>query len=74
MKPIKKSVFDFIVPFFRQLIVQAPEDLKQLYTQVVQSPSNKYFLLLMVSFVGFIFIVGMFCGRVARRSAVSKNK
>lgn len=54
--------------------MQAPEDLGELYAQVVTSPSNKYFMLVMFSCLGFIFIVGMFCGRVARRSTVLKNK
>lgn len=54
--------------------MQAPEDLGQLYDQVLTSPSKKYFLLVMFSCLGFIFIAGMFCGRVARRSTVLKNK
>lgn len=57
-----------------QFVAQAPEDLGQLYSQVITSPSKKYFLLVLMTFIGFIFIIGLFCGRVTRRTIALKNK
>lgn len=57
-----------------QLVQQAPENLGELYSQVVTSPANRYFLLVLMTFIGFIFITGMFCGRVTRRTMALKNK
>lgn len=55
-------------------IVPAPENLGQLYSQVVTSPSKRYFLLVIISFLGIIFLFGIFCGRVSRRTMAIKNK
>lgn len=58
-----------------QLVQQiAPENLGELYAQMSTSPAKKYFLLVMLSCVGFIFIFGLFCGRVTRRTIALKNK
>ncbi|KAE9535287.1 hypothetical protein AGLY_008020 [Aphis glycines] len=51
-----------------------PESLQQLYGQVAKSPSKKYLIVVLFTFMGLIFIVGLFCGRVSRRSAISKKK
>ncbi|XP_038115158.1 Golgi apparatus protein 1 isoform X1 [Culex quinquefasciatus] len=61
---------------FRNAAVVIPqaESLGQLYTQVVDSPSRHFFLLVLFSFVGFIFIFGLLCGRVTRRTIAMKNK
>ena len=61
------------LPPIPQVIPQA-ESLGQLYTQVVDSPSRHFFLLVLFSFVGFIFIFGLLCGRVTRRTIAMKNK
>lgn len=53
---------------------QPPEDLGQLYSQVATSPSKKYFLLILMTFIGIIFIMGLFCGRASRRTIALKNK
>ncbi|XP_066137894.1 Golgi apparatus protein 1 [Euwallacea fornicatus] len=45
----------------------APEDLQQLYNQVVTSPSKQYFCLVILMFLGTIFIVGILCGRLNKR-------
>lgn len=57
-----------------QLVQQAPEDFGELYSQVVTSPSKKYFLVVLMTFIGFIFIIGLFCGRATRRTIALKNK
>lgn len=54
--------------------IQAPQNLEELYSQVVISPARRYFLVVIFTFVGFIFIFGLFCGRVSRRTIASKNK
>ncbi|KAK9511032.1 hypothetical protein O3M35_005681 [Rhynocoris fuscipes] len=57
--------------------IKAPkklENLQELYGQVYHSPSKKYFIVVGMSFVGMIFILGMFCGRAMRRSIIGKNK
>lgn len=54
--------------------VAPPENLHQLYYQVVTSPSKHYFYLVIFMMIGSIFVVGMFCGRVSRRHMLIKNK
>ncbi|XP_067007577.1 Golgi apparatus protein 1 [Anabrus simplex] len=54
--------------------VVAPETFEELYSTVSRSPSRKYFLILAFSMVGIIFIMGLFCGRVTRRTLMMKNK
>lgn len=51
-----------------------PENIEQLVNQVVTSPQKKFFLLLLFSFVGMIFIMGMFMGRITKRAIAIKNK
>lgn len=51
-----------------------PENLNQLYYQVVASPSRHYFFLVIFMMIGSIFVIGMFCGRVSRRHMLVKNK
>lgn len=50
------------------------ESLGQLYGQVSHSPSKKYFIVVALTFIGMIFITGMFCGRAMRRSIAGKRK
>lgn len=52
------------------------ESLSDLYETVVASPSRKYFIVLLMTFVGFIFFVGLLFGRVIvpRRHIALKNK
>lgn len=52
------------------------ESLSDLYETVVASPSRKYFMGLILTFVGFIFFVGLLFGRVIvpRRHIALKNK
>lgn len=59
---------------FRNAAALAPENLSELYTQVLMSPAKRYFMVLMLSCVGLIFVFGIVCGRVGRRSAAMKNK
>ncbi|KAK9869440.1 hypothetical protein WA026_003195 [Henosepilachna vigintioctopunctata] len=51
-----------------------PQDLHELYYQVVASPSKRYFFLMVFMMITSIFVVGMFCGRVSRRHMLIKNK
>ncbi|XP_055705911.1 Golgi apparatus protein 1 isoform X2 [Phlebotomus papatasi] len=55
-------------------LVAAPENLSDLYTQVSSSPAKKFFFIAFLTFVGFIFIFGLFCGRATRRTIAMKNK
>nr|XP_029727793.1 Golgi apparatus protein 1-like isoform X1 [Aedes albopictus] len=61
---------------FRNAAVVIPqaENLSQLYTQVVDSPSKHYFLLVLFGCVSIVFISGLLCGRVSRRTIALKNK
>ncbi|GAB0086076.1 Golgi apparatus protein 1 [Sergentomyia squamirostris] len=54
--------------------VAAPENWSDLYAQVSTSPSKKIFFIAFLSMVGFIFIIGLFCGRATRRTIAMKNK
>uniref|UniRef100_A0A1B6KZZ0 Golgi apparatus protein 1 n=1 Tax=Graphocephala atropunctata TaxID=36148 RepID=A0A1B6KZZ0_9HEMI len=51
-----------------------PENVGELLAQVSHSPSRRYFMLVTLSFVGMVFIMGMFFGRVTRRTILMKNK
>lgn len=55
-------------------VIQVPENLGELYSQVVTSPARQHFFLVIIAFIGSIFIIGIFCGRVSRRSLSLKNK
>lgn len=66
----KKNNKNFL---YFQLIVP-PVNFVELYSQVVTSPAKRAFLLTLLTFVGIIFIFGIFCGRVTRRSQALKNK
>ncbi|XP_074644298.1 Golgi apparatus protein 1-like isoform X2 [Tubulanus polymorphus] len=52
-----------------------PETLKDVAIQLNQSPSRQYFIAVIFAVIGFIFIGGLFCGRVTKRvRAEVKNK
>ncbi|CAG9771209.1 unnamed protein product [Ceutorhynchus assimilis] len=44
-----------------------PPDLHQLYNQMAASPSRQYFFLVILTFIGTIFLVGIMCGRLNKR-------
>lgn len=54
--------------------LEAPENFGEIYTQVSSSPAKKYILLVSFSFLGLIFIFGLFCGRMTRRHVYMKTK
>ncbi|XP_035902218.1 Golgi apparatus protein 1 isoform X1 [Anopheles stephensi] len=54
--------------------VPPAENFHQLYDQVVASPSKHYFLIVLCTFIGIIFIIGLLCGRVTHRTMALKNK
>lgn len=53
---------------------KSPEDLKQLYEQVANSPSRNYFAVFVLAALLMFFAMGALFGRVTRRHAVLKNK
>lgn len=60
--------------FYFQLLASPPENIEQLVSQVVTSPAHKFFILVLLSFIGIIFIMGMFFGRITKRAIAIKNK
>lgn len=52
----------------------APNTIEELYTTVNRSPARRYFMIVGCTMVGIIFIIGMSCGRVTRRTMIMKNK
>lgn len=52
----------------------APNSFEELYSSVNHSPARRYFMVVGFTLIGIIFIVGMFCGRVTRRTMIMKNK
>ena len=54
--------------------VVAPESIQELYSSVSKSKSRQYFLVVAMTCVGVIFVLGLFCGRVSRRTLLMKNK
>lgn len=59
---------------YKNAAESVPENLVELYSQVVTSPARRYFMLVIITCVGSIFIFGIFCGRVSRRTITMKNK
>lgn len=51
-----------------------PETLVDFINTVNRSPAKRYFLILTFTVVGLIFIAGISCGRVSRRTMLMKNK
>ncbi|XP_006615715.1 Golgi apparatus protein 1 isoform X2 [Apis dorsata] len=51
-----------------------PNSIQELYSTVNQSPARRYFMIIALTMIGIIFITGLFCGRVTRRTMIMKNK
>ena len=57
------------------LQVAPPESFGEIYDSIVSSPSKNYFMAILFTVIGIIFIVGISCGRVTKRvRAEVKNK
>ena len=57
------------------LIVPKPESFQELYDLTTRSPAKRYFAGVLLFFVGLIFLIGAFSGRVfSRRTVALKNK
>ncbi|CAH1779434.1 unnamed protein product [Owenia fusiformis] len=55
--------------------VAPPETMGELMDQISSSPAKNYFLGIIFAIIGFLFIAGLFCGRVTKRvPAGQKNK
>ncbi|KAK2580723.1 hypothetical protein KPH14_011351 [Odynerus spinipes] len=52
----------------------ALNSIEELYSSLNRSPARRYFMIVAFTLVGVIFIIGMFCGRVTRRTMIMKNK
>ncbi|EDW70463.1 Golgi apparatus protein 1 isoform X2 [Drosophila virilis] len=55
-------------------LAQPPEDMQQLVQQVVTSPARKFFLVILMSATGLVFLTGIFLGRATKRAMGLKNK
>lgn len=64
------------VEMFRnaEIVKKSPQNIGELVVQVNRSPGRRYFMLVGLTIVGMVFIIGMFCGRVTRRTMIMKNK
>nr|XP_018901121.1 PREDICTED: Golgi apparatus protein 1 [Bemisia tabaci] len=51
--------------------IALPQSMGDLYGQVSHSPQKKYFFLMLFSFIGMVFLSGLFFGRASRRSVYS---
>ncbi|XP_073842399.1 Golgi apparatus protein 1 [Musca autumnalis] len=56
------------------VLVQPPENMEQLVNQVVTSPAKKFFIVILMTAVGMVFMMGIFFGRVTKRAMNTKNK
>ncbi|KAK0179710.1 hypothetical protein PV327_005438 [Microctonus hyperodae] len=54
--------------------ISLPNTLPELYATVNRSPSREFFMIVALTVVGVIFIIGLFCGRITRRTMIMKNK
>ncbi|XP_017101491.2 Golgi apparatus protein 1 isoform X2 [Drosophila bipectinata] len=55
-------------------LAMPPEDVQQLVQQVVASPARKFFLVILMSATGLVFLTGIFLGRATKRAMGLKNK
>ncbi|CAH0557545.1 unnamed protein product [Brassicogethes aeneus] len=74
MSPICKEMLTKRLQMYKNAQNALPENLQQLYSQVVASPSKHYFFLVIMMLFSSIFVIGMFCGRVTRKHRLIKNK
>lgn len=66
-------------PFFTDCVlnlfqIMEPKTFEELYTQMSHSPARRYFMIVVFTAVGIVFIAGLFCGRTMRRTLMMKNK
>ena len=54
--------------------VAPPDTIQELVSQITYSSSRNYFLGVIFTVIGLIFIGGLFCGRVTKRLVEQKNK
>lgn len=54
--------------------LNAPSSIQELYSTVNRSPARRYFMIVALTMIGLIFITGLFCGRVTRRTMLMKKK
>ncbi|CAG9784595.1 unnamed protein product [Diatraea saccharalis] len=54
--------------------VDVMENFNDVFNELSASPSKKYFLVVCISFVGLIFIFGLYCGRITKRAMYVKRK
>lgn len=57
-----------------ETLAMPPEDVQQLVQQVVASPARKFFLVILMSATGLVFLTGIFLGRATKRAMGLKNK
>lgn len=60
--------------FLHSQVAPQAESFSDLYDTVVTSPARRYFMIVMFTFVGFIFIIGLFFGRATRKHIALKNR
>ncbi|XP_015126768.1 Golgi apparatus protein 1 [Diachasma alloeum] len=77
-KPLEPDCFKMLskrIEMFKNVAkLHLPNTIEELYTTVNQSPSRRYFLIVAFTLIGIIFIMGLFCGRMTRRTMMMKNK
>ncbi|XP_068148505.1 Golgi apparatus protein 1 isoform X1 [Drosophila tropicalis] len=55
-------------------LAEPPKDVQQLVQQVANSPARKFFLVILMTATGLIFLMGIFLGRASNRAMGLKNK
>ncbi|XP_034948080.1 Golgi apparatus protein 1 [Chelonus insularis] len=77
-KPLQLDCYKMLsarIEMFKNAVkLHFPNTFGELYSTVNQSPARKYFMVVSLTMIGVIFIVGLFCGRVTRRTMMMKNK
>ncbi|XP_049951626.1 Golgi apparatus protein 1 [Schistocerca serialis cubense] len=75
LKPDCQEMLTKRIEMFRNAaLVVAPETIEELYATVSRSPSKTYFMIVALTMIGVIFIMGLSCGRLTRRTLLMKNK
>lgn len=53
---------------------QEISNIRELAYHLNQSSFGRYVAIILLSFVGIVFILGLYCGRVSRKYTTLKNK
>ncbi|XP_012286119.1 Golgi apparatus protein 1 [Orussus abietinus] len=75
LQPECKKMLTIRMEMFKNAAkLRAPDTVNEWISMVNRSSSKRYFIVTAFTMIGIIFIIGLFCGRVTRRTMMMKKK